>query len=223
MSKISPQVEEQIVIVELGSVRLKGDLVVPVGAEGIVLFAHSTGSSQYNTRNHYLAHVLRQEGRLATILIDLLTREEETIDQRTKHFHYDINFLAARLVAITDWLLENPITRHLKVGYFGADTGGGAALLAAVARPMAVGAVVSRSGHTDLANEALSYVQAPTLLIVGENDFPIIAMNEDVLAQIPAQNKQMKIIPGATHQFSEPGALEEVGRLSSQWFKRYLN
>ncbi|MEA5507151.1 hypothetical protein VB735_29465 [Halotia wernerae UHCC 0503] len=131
MNKISPQVEEQIVIVELGSVRLRGELVVPADAEGIVLFAHSTGSSQYSTRNHYLAHVLRQEGRLATILIDLLTREEEAIDQRTKHFHYDINFLAARLIAITDWLLENPITRHLKVGYFGADTGGGAALLAA--------------------------------------------------------------------------------------------
>ncbi len=222
MNKISLPAEEQIVIVELGSVRLIGELVIPAGAEGIVLFAHSTASSQYNTRSHYLAHILRQEGRLATILIDLLTREEEGIDQRTKHFHYDINFLAARLVAITDWLLQNPTTHHLKIGYFGADTGGGAALLAAVARPMAVAAVVSRSGHTDLANEALSYVQAPTLLIVGENDFPIIAMNEDALAQIPVQNKQMKIIPGATHQFNEPGALEEVGRLSSQWFKHYL-
>ncbi|MBW4555928.1 MAG: dienelactone hydrolase family protein [Trichormus sp. ATA11-4-KO1] len=220
--KLLSNVDEQIVIVELGSIRLKGELVVPENAEGIVLFAHSTGSSRYNTRNHYLAHLLRQEGRLATILIDLLTKEEETIDQRTKHFHCDIGFLAARLVAVTDWLLENPITRHLKVGYFGADTGGGAALLAAATRPMSVRAIVSRSGQTDLASEILSYLQAPTLLIVGGNDLPIMAMNEDALAQIPAKNKQLEIIPGATHQFGEPGALEEVARLASQWFQHYL-
>lgn len=215
-------VEEQIVIVELGNIRLKGELVVPVGAEGIVLFAHGSASSRYSTRNHYLAHVLRQEAKLATLLIDLLTKEEEAIDQRTRHFRSDISFLSNRLVGVTDWLLENPFTRHLKLGYFGADTGGGAALLAAATRPTAVRAIVSRSGQTDLVSEAISCVQAPTLLIVGGNDLPIIAMNEDALANIPALNKQLEIIPGATHQFGETGALEEVARLASQWFKHYL-
>jgi len=215
-------VEEQIVIVELGHDKLKGELVVPAGAEGIVLFAHGSTSSRHSTRNHYLAHLLRQEARLATLLIDLLTTEEEAIDQRTKHFRGDINFLSTRLVAITDWLLQNPLTRHLKIGYFGADTGGGAALLAAATRQMEVKAVVSRSGQTELASEAIPYVQAPTLLIVGGNDLPTITMNEDALANIPALNKQLEIIPEATHQFEEPQALEEVARLASQWFKHYL-
>ncbi|MBU7586332.1 MAG: dienelactone hydrolase family protein [Nostoc sp. TH1S01] len=215
-------VEEQIVIVELANIRLKGELVVPADAEGLVLFAHGSASSRYSTRNHYLAHVLRQEAKLATLLIDLLTKEEEAIDQRTKHFRNDIGFLSNRLVAVTDWLLENPCTRHLKLGYFGADTGASAALLAAATRPMAVKAVVSRSGQTDLVSEALACVQAPTLLIVGGHDLPIIAMNEDALANIPAFNKQLEIISGATHQFGEPGTLEEVARLASRWFKHYL-
>ncbi|MBE9005281.1 dienelactone hydrolase family protein [Fortiea sp. LEGE XX443] len=215
-------VEEQIVIIELGNIKLKGELVVPAGAEGIVLFAHGSASSSYSTRNHYLAHVLRQEAKLATLLIDLLTKEEEAIDQRTKHFRSDISFLSNRLVAVTDWLSENPYTRHLKLGYFGADTGAGAALLAAATRPMVVKAIVSRSGQTDLVSEAIACVQAPTLLIVGGNDLPIIAMNEDALANIPVLNKQLEIISGATHQFGEPGALEEVARLASQWFKHYL-
>jgi putative phosphoribosyl transferase len=220
--KPSWNVKEQIVIVELGTIRLNGELVVPENAEGIVLFANSGSSSRYSTRNHYLAHVLRQEGRLATILIDLLTREEEEIDERTKHFRNNITFLATRLVAITDWLFENPITHHLKVGYFGANRGSGAAFLAAAARPMSVRAIVCRSGQLDLTGVALSQVQAPTLLLVGSYDFPVIAMNEDALAQISAQNKQLEMIPGATHQFGEPGALEEVGRLASQWFNYYL-
>ncbi|BAY15122.1 dienelactone hydrolase [Anabaenopsis circularis NIES-21] len=215
-------VEEQIVIVELAKARLKGELVVPTGAEGLVLFAHGSASSRYSTRNHYLAHVLRQEAKLATLLIDILTKEEEAIDQRTKHFRSDISFLSDRLVAVTDWLLANPLTRHLKLGYFGADTGASAALLAAATRPMAVKAIVSRSGQTDLVSEAIACVHTPTLLIVGGNDLPIIAMNEDALANIPAFNKQLEIIAGATHQFSEPGTLEEVARLASQWFKHYL-
>jgi putative phosphoribosyl transferase len=215
-------VEEQIVIVELGNIRLKGELVIPAGAEGIVLFAHGSASSRYSTRNHYLAHILRQEAKLATLLIDLLTKEEEAIDQRTKHYRNDINFLSNRLVNVTDWLLENSLTRELKLGYFGADTGGGAALLAAATRPIVVQAVVSRSGQTDLVSKAIPCVQAPTLLIVGGNDLPIVAMNEDAIAHIPALNKQLEIIPGATHQFSEPGALEEVARLASRWFKHYL-
>ncbi|MBD2296029.1 hypothetical protein H6G06_21760 [Anabaena sphaerica FACHB-251] len=220
--KQSWNVLEQIVTVELGLLRLKGELVVPPDAEGIVVFAHCSGSSRYSTRNHYLAHLLRQQQGLATLLINLLTEEEDVIDQRTQHFRYDINFLASRLITVTDWLFENPITRHLKVGYFGVNRSSGAVFLAALARPMTVGAIVCRSGYTDLVGESLSYVQAPTLLIVGGNDCAIIAMNEDALAQIPTQNKQLEIIPGASHQFSEPGAMEEGGRLASQWFKYYL-
>ncbi|WP_066379044.1 MULTISPECIES: dienelactone hydrolase family protein [unclassified Anabaena] len=216
-------VEEQIVILELDRIHLTGELVLPTDAEGIVLFTHSGSSSRYSSYNHYLAHVLRQEGRLATLLVDLLTKEEEAIDQRTKHFRCDMAFLAARIVGITDWLLENPTTHNLNVGYFGADTGSGAALLAATTRPMAVRAIVSRSGQTDLVSTALSCVQTPTLLIVGENDLPIIAMNEDAIAQIATQHKQLEVIPGATHQFGESGAMEEVGRLASQWFKHYLS
>jgi dienelactone hydrolase len=212
----------EIVKVELGLVHLKGELVVPTAAGGIVIFAHSSGSNLYNTRNHYLAHLLRQQAGLATLLIDLLTTEEEAIDQRTKHFHCDIKFLASRLIAITDWLLTNPNTRHLNVGYFGDNWGGGAAFMAAIARPMTVKAIVCRSGQTDLASEALSCVQVPTLLIVGGDDYPVIAMNEDALAQIAAENKQLALIPGVTHQFAEPGALEEAARLASQWFKLHL-
>lgn len=213
---------EQIVILELGNIRLTGELVLPIGAEGLVVFAHNCGSSRYSTRNHYLAHLLRQAGGLGTLLVDLLTKEEEVIDQRTKHYHCDIGFLADRLVAITDWLFENPTTRYLQIGYFGDGTGSGAALVAAAARPMSVKAVVSRSGNTDLVSLALAQVQAATLLIVGGNDWPVIAMNEDATAQIPAQHKHLEIIPGATHQFCEPGALEEVARISSQWFQKYL-
>ncbi len=197
-----------------------GELLIPGSASGIVVFAHSTGSSRYSPRNHYLAHILRQAG-LATILIDLLTKEEEVLDMRTQHFRCNTKFLAARLVGTTDWLVENPITCHLKVGYFGDDTGGGAALIAAAERPIAVGAIVSRGGLVSH-EEALSYVQAPTLLIVGEDDLPVIAMNEDARAQIPAENKQLEIIPKATHQFEEPGATDEVARLASLWFKHYL-
>ncbi|MCG6135878.1 MAG: dienelactone hydrolase family protein [Nostoc sp. LLA-1] len=215
-------INKQIVTLELGNARLKGELVIPDTAKGIILFAHGTEISRDSTRNHNLAHLMRQEGRLATILIDLLTPEEEAIDQRTKHFHCDIRFLATRLVAVTDWLLQSPITHHLNIGYFGTDTGGGAAFLAATIRPLAIKAIVARSGQTDLVSEALSDIQTPTLLIVGGNDLPIIAMNEDAIAQMPAKNKKLEIIPGATHQFGEPGALEEVARLASQWFQHYL-
>lgn len=215
-------VEQQIVIVQLDSIHLQGELVVPTDAQGIILFTHGSGSSRYSTYNHYLAHVLRQHGKLATFLIDLLTKEEEAIDQRTKHFRSDLSFLAKRVVAVTDWLSENNSTHNLNIGYFGINGGSGAALLAATARPMLVKAIVSRSGQTDLVSTALTCVQAPTLLIVGENDYPIIAMNEDAIAQISAQHKQLQIIPGATHQFGEPGAIEEVGRLAGQWFKYYL-
>ncbi|MEB3148965.1 MAG: dienelactone hydrolase family protein [Sphaerospermopsis kisseleviana] len=219
----SGNVLEQIVTIEVGLLRLKGELVVPPEAQGIVVFAHCSGSSRYSSRNHYLAHLLRQQEGLATILIDLLTEEEDAIDQRTQHLRYDISFLASRLITVTDWLFENTLTRDLKVGYFGVNRGSGAAFLAALARPMNVGAIVCRSGYTDLVIESLGYVQTPTLLIVGGNDCAIIAMNEDAIAEIPTQHKQLEIIPEASHKFSEPGAMEEVGRLASQWFKYYLS
>jgi dienelactone hydrolase len=222
-SKQSWNALEQIVTIELGLLRLKGELVVPPEARGIVVFSHSSGSSRYSTRNHYLAHLLRQQAGLATILIDLLSEEEDIIDQRTQHFRSDIHFLAGRLISVTDWLFTNPITCNLKVGYFGVNRGSGAAFLAALARPMNVGSIVCTSGYTDLVSESLCYLQAPTLLIVGSNDCAIIAMNEDALSQIPTQHKQMEIIPDASHKFSEPGAMEEVGRLASQWFKYYLS
>ncbi|MBE9056124.1 dienelactone hydrolase family protein [Sphaerospermopsis sp. LEGE 08334] len=214
---------EQIVTIKLGIMQLKGELVVPPEAKGIVVFAHCSGSSRYSNRNHYLAHLLRQQEGLATLLIDLLTEEEDAIDQRTQHFRYDISFLSSRLITVTDWLFENTLTRDLKVGYFGVNRGSGAAFLAALARPMNVGAIVCRSGYTDLVIESLGYVHTPTLLIVGGNDCAIIAMNEDAISEIPTQHKQLEIIPEASHKFSEPGAMEEVGRLASQWFKYYLS
>src|SRR5207253_1989322 len=148
-------------------------------------------------------------GGFATLLIDLLTADEEAVDMRTGHLRFDINLLAERLVGATDWLAQNPSTGNLRIGYFGASTGGGAALVAAAERPDVVGAVVSRGGRPDLAGPALSYVQAPTLLIVGGDDVPVIGLNRKALAQLTAE-KQLVIVPGATHLFEEPGTLEEV-------------
>ena len=200
---------------------LEGDLVMPPeDAQGILLFGQGSGSSRHHPRNRYYAHMMREAG-FATLLIDLLTLDEEIIDLRAKHFHFDINLLSARLVSVTDWLTQNPDTRNLKIGYFGSNTGGGAALVAAAERSDAVGAIVARSGWLELVGSALSCVQAPTLLIVGEYDLPLICTNEDALAQLRVE-KRLEIIPGATQLFHESGALEEVARLASQWFKRYL-
>lgn len=214
---------EQTVIVEQAHVQLEGELVVPQNAKGIVIFGLSSGSNRYSSRNRYLAHLLRQYEGLATLSIDLLTPEEDIIDQRTQHFRGDLAFLADRLIAATDWLLQNPITHDLKIGYFTANMSSGAAFLAATSRPMTVGAIACRSGYTDLVSEALSFVHTPTLFIVGGDDLPLLAMNEDAFKQIASEHKQLEIIPGATHQFSEPGAWEEVARLASQWFRHHLN
>ena len=213
--------EEQLVHVPAGAITLDGNLGVPAGARGVVLFAHGSGSSRHSPRNRYVAGVLREAG-LATLLMDLLTADEEAIDLQTQRLRFDISLLADRLVGATDWLAQNPDTGDLTIGYFGASTGAAAALVAAAQRPDAVGAIVSRGGRPDLAGAALARVRAPTLLIVGGNDIPVIGMNQEAMAQLHVEN-QLEIVPGATHLFEEPGALDEVARLAQEWFERYLS
>jgi dienelactone hydrolase len=211
---------EQVVKVPAGEVSLEGNLVVPVGARGVVLFAHGSGSGRHSPRNRYVARALQDAG-LGTLLLDLLTPEEEQVDAMTAHLRFDIGMLAERLVGATDWLGQHPGTRRMEVGYFGASTGAGAALVAAARRPEVVGAVVSRGGRPDLAGQALAGVRAPTLLIVGGNDVPVIAMNQQTMDQLHSE-KRLVIVPGATHLFEEPGALEQVASLARDWFLRYL-
>ena len=196
---------------------LDGDLAIPVGAEGVVLFAHGSGSSRHSTRNKFVARLLQRDG-LATLMMDLLTADEESVDMVTRHLRFDIHLLAQRLSYAIDWLQEASETRDLRIGCFGASTGAAAALVAAAARPRAIGAVVSRGGRPDLAGEALSRVVAPTLLIVGGDDVPVIPLNRAALEQIHTADKRLEIVPGATHLFEEPGALEQVARLASDWF-----
>ncbi len=199
---------------------LEGNLTIPDGAHGIVLFAHGSGSSRHSPRNRFVAAELQRDG-LATLLIDLLTPEEEELDERTRRLRFDIGLLASRLVTVTDWLGHEPDMRDLKIGYFGASTGAAAALVAAAERPESVGAVVSRGGRPDLAAPALPYVKAPTLLIVGGEDGPVIGMNQEALGPLRVE-KKLVIVPGASHLFEEPGALEKVAHLASDWFRPYL-
>jgi dienelactone hydrolase len=206
-----------------GTEVLEGILNIPERAEGIVVFVHGSGSSRNSPRNQYVAQQLN-EGGLATLLFDLLTAEEEQIDLRTRHLRFDIDLLARRTMEATDWLIQQPFTKELNVGHFGASTGAAAALIAAAERPGVVRAVVSRGGRPDLASKALPRVKAPTLLIVGGNDVPVIGMNEQALEQMETgSEKKLKIIPGATHLFEEPGALEQVVRLARDWFHRFLS
>lgn len=203
-----------------GSTTLEGELSVPAEATGIVLFAHGSGSSRHSPRNQYVARMIR-EANVGTLLFDLLTRQEEAIDLTTRHLRFDIGLLAERLVSATHWVAEQDDTRHLRVGYFGSSTGGGAALVAAAELGSQIGAVVSRGGRPDLAGPALSRVISPTLLIVGERDEAVIRLNEEAFAQLRCE-KDLKIIPGATHLFEEPGALDEVARLAASWFREHL-
>jgi putative phosphoribosyl transferase len=212
--------EEREIRVPAGPVTLEGNLSVPDDAQGVVLFAHGSGSGRHSPRNRYVAGALREAG-LATLLIDLLTPEEEEVDLRTRHLRFDIGLLADRLAGATDWLAQDRNTQNLRVGYFGASTGAGAALVAAAERPEAVGAVVSRGGRPDLAGEALPRVAAPTLLIVGGEDAPVIGMNREAFARIRSE-KKLEVVPGATHLFEEPGKLEEVARLAAGWFACHL-
>lgn len=206
--------------VPMGNRSLQGDLGSPLNPHGLISFAHGSGSSRHSSRNQYVAGVLEQQG-FATLLIDLLTEEEEAIDRRTAHLRFDIEMLAGRLVTIIDWLGGRSEMATLPIGLFGASTGGGAALVAAAARPHEVVAVVSRGGRPDRAGPALSRVSVPTLLIVGGLDTPVIQMNRAAMAQMPGEVR-LDIVPGATHLFEEPGTLERVAILAAGWFSRYL-
>jgi putative phosphoribosyl transferase len=217
---MEPNCEERLVRIAAGRVLLEGNLSLPKGARGIVLFAHGSGSSRFSPRNRYVARLLNQ-GKLATLLVDLLSPEEEAVDQRTAQLRFNIGLLAERLVAVTDWFVEQPNTRPLPIGYFGASTGAAAALVAAAERPKIVRAVVSRGGRPDLAGPALAHVEAPTLLMIGGSDPLVIELNRAALAQLRCE-KRLVIVPGATHLFEEPGALDEVARLTRQWFERHL-
>jgi dienelactone hydrolase len=210
----------RLVSIPIGEIALEGDLNIPPRAIGVVVFAHGSGSSRFSSRNRFVASVLEQAG-LATLLMDLLTRDEEVVDQLTAHFRFDIELLAERLVAATDWLTGQVDTSQLPIGYFGASTGAAAALVAAAERPEVVKAIVSRGGRPDLAGPALSRVRAPTLLIVGSRDELVIELNRAALKELRSE-KRLEIVPGATHLFEEPGTLEEVGRLARDWFVRYL-
>jgi putative phosphoribosyl transferase len=199
-----------------GRATLDGNLTIANGATPLVLFAHGSGSSRHSPRNQFVARTLNNAG-LATLLFDLLTPEEEAIDLRTAEHRFNIGLLAERLVHATKWARQQEQTRDLPIGYFGSSTGGGAALVAAAEIPQNVGAVVSRGGRPDLAGEALPKVQAPTLLIVGGNDDIVIELNELARDRIRCEVK-LEIVPGATHLFEEPGALEKVAQLASDWF-----
>ena len=207
--------------VPIGEDWLIGGLGVPAGATGIVVFAHGSGSGRMSPRNQFVAAALDQR-RLATLLIDLLTQDEELVDRRTRHLRFNVRMLAERLGKIADWLHDDEELNHLPIGLFGASTGGGAALIAAAKRPERFGAVVSRSGRPDLAGSWLRHVLAPTLLVVGGRDDPVIQMNEQAMAQMHAEVR-LEIVLGATHLFEEPGALERVAALAGQWFETHLH
>ena len=212
---------QETVRVGTGRVTLEGSIGMPAGARGVVLFAHGSGSSRHSPRNRFVAERLREAG-LGTLLIDLLTEQEELIDSRTAHLRFDIGLLADRLVGSIEWLAQDTRTAALPVGLFGASTGGGAALVAAAQRPDRVAAVVSRGGRPDLAGAALPLVRTPTLLIVGGDDDVVITLNEQALARLGSPVKELAIVPGASHLFEEPGKLEEVARLAADWFVRHV-
>jgi dienelactone hydrolase len=220
MAAPSARLKSQLVHLPIGGVSLEGDLVVPSGAHGIVAFAHGSGSGRHSPRNRYVAQVLQSAG-LATLLLDLLTLEEEAIDVQTMGLRFDIDLLADRLTGTVDWLAANPETRELRIGLFGASTGAAAALVAAAKRPDLVHAVVSRGGRPDLAGHALARVRAPTLLIVGGNDTDVLRLNRAAYEQMTAERK-LVVVPGATHLFEEPGTLEEAARLAADWFVSHL-
>jgi putative phosphoribosyl transferase len=217
---MSAVMESKAVLIPVGSLVLEGELRLPASPKGVVVFAHGSGSSRRSPRNRLVAEALNNR-MLGTLLVDLLTTSEEQEDKYTSCFRFNIDLLAARLVAITDWLTRQPRMSNCPIGYFGASTGAAAALVAAAKRPDIVGTVVSRGGRPDLAGPALSRVQAPTLLIVGGDDDTVWQMNRRATAVMSCPT-ELAVIPGATHLFEEPGALEEVARLAGDWFVNHL-
>jgi putative phosphoribosyl transferase len=212
--------QEEITISTDG-VLLRGTLIIPEDTKGIVLFAHGSGSSRFSPRNQCVASEL-QSGSITTLLMDLLTAQEETIDLQTRELRFDIPLLARRLEGATDWLFANPKSKGFPIGYFGSSTGAAAALIAAANKNKFVKAVVSRGGRPDLARNSLPKVQAPTLLIVGGNDYPVIDLNQQAYDLLQCE-KKMEIVPGATHLFEEPGTLEQVAKLAKNWFIHHLS
>jgi len=217
---LNPDPLGQAVSIPTGDAVLQGDLVVPPASTGLVLVAHGSGSSRFSERNRAVAAVLQHSG-LATLLMDLLTPQEESIDRYTRQFRFDVEHLGRRVVAVVDWVAETPSISRLPIGCFGASTGAAAALIAAAERPAAVRAVVSRGGRPDLAARVLHLVEAPTLLIVGGLDEEVLALNERAMQAIRAP-AALEIVPGATHLFEEPGALATAAALARDWFLRYL-
>jgi len=217
MNAINGHERDISIPVEKGAI--EGTLVVPLNAASIVIFAHGSGSSRLSPRNQFVAEALQQVG-IATLLMDLLTPAEDSVDQYTAEHRFDIGLLAKRVALSTDWALDQPDWAEFKVGYFGASTGAAAALVAAAERPK-VQAVVSRGGRPDLAGDALRAVKAPTLLIVGGDDVEVIQLNRQALAQLQCE-KRIDIVPGASHLFEEPGTLEQVARLARNWFEDHF-
>jgi dienelactone hydrolase len=210
----------EAVEVPVGATTLKADLRVPPTAKGLVIFAHGSGSSRFSGRNRQVAEFLGERG-FATLLLDLLTAEEEAIDEVTMEFRFDIARLGPRVSAAADWVATRADVGRLPIGCFGASTGAAAALIAAAERPTAIAAVVSRGGRPDLAGEALVRVEAPTLLIVGGDDQPVIELNREAMRQMRG-HVELEIVPGATHLFEEPGTLDQVADLAASWFARHL-
>jgi dienelactone hydrolase len=203
-----------------GAARLNGDLTVPAPCAGLVIFAHGSGSSRFSLRNRHVAETLQAAG-FGTLLLDLLTQQEEAVDVYTTEYRFDIPRLGRRVISAMDWAVRQRGLEDLKIGLFGASTGAAAALIAAAARPELAGAVVSRGGRPDLAGDSLAYVRAPTLLIVGGQDEPVIDLNEDAKREMKT-TVRLEIVAGATHLFEEPGALGHVERLAADWFRQYL-
>lgn len=208
--------EELPIIVSMGQIALRGTLCIPPDAKGLVIFAHGSGSSRLSPRNRYVAEILHQHT-VGTLLIDLLTKEEEQIDQQTRELRFNIPLLAKRLINIAQWVSEQDALQALKIGYFGASTGAAAALIAAAQHSENIAAIVSRGGRPDLAMDFLPEVKAPTLLLVGEFDAQVALWNQKALEKLNTESR-LYIIPRATHLFEEPGALEEVAQLSAHWF-----
>jgi putative phosphoribosyl transferase len=207
---------ERIVQIPVNGITLEGALVIPTGCSGVVLFAHGSGSSRHSPRNNFVAQMLQGAG-LGTLLLDLLTREEDASYEN----RFDIDLLTWRLERATQWVMEQPRSESLDIGYFGASTGAAAALQAAATFSNSIGAVVSRGGRPDLAMAALPNVESPTLLIVGGLDYEVLELNRRAYQKLKVE-KELEIVPGATHLFEEPGTLQEVARLAAQWFNRHL-